>query len=566
MQAGQKFFFSRRSAPRLSLGLRSLCVWITAALSISSVRISGQESPGASKSEVVADAPVDKKPLDIVLLNGTIHVGDGSAPWLGHVGVRDRKIVMLSGDPPPDSVVQIDCTGMVVAPGFIDLHNHSDDSILLRDTRSNINYLLQGCTTVVTGNCGFGPVDVRRYLDQVDAGGAGTHIAHLLPQGSLRAQVMGPSSRSPSDADLKVMRELTETAMKDGAFGISTGLIYIPGTFTTTGELIELARIVALSHGIYASHIRNEGNELLASIDEAIRIGEAAGTSVHISHLKASGRQNWGLMAQALKQIGEARARGLRVTADQYPYTASSTSLDATLLPDWAREGGRARLTERLSDPEISARIREETSRTLETSSRIQLAACKYRQSWTGRSLAEIAEEQQMEIVDLVLEIERNGGASVINFAMSEDDLRMAMPVEWVATASDGGAKIPGPTQPHPRSFGTFPRKIGYYSADQQVLSLSAAIRSASGLPAEILGLTDRGLLKTDSVADIVIFDPASFRDRATFDQPWLPPTGMRYVLVDGQFAVYDGQATGAMAGRAIRKPLTADTASSASE
>jgi N-acyl-D-aspartate/D-glutamate deacylase len=242
-------------------------------------------------------------------------------------------------------------------------------------------------------------------------------------------------------------------------------------------------------------------------------------------------------MRLALQQIQEARDHGQRVTADQYPYIASSTSLDATLLPSWAREGGRQELQKRLENPETAAKIRSEVARTLENSSRIQLASCRHQPRWIGRSLTEIADAMQTETVDVVLEIERNGGAAVVNFAMS-----------------DGGAKISDGSQPHPRSFGTFPRKIGYYAVDQQLLSLSDAVRSATGLPAEILGLTDRGLLAVGKIADVCVFDAASFRDRATFDQPWLPPSGMRYVLVNGQFAVYDGQATGALAGRAIRK------------
>ena len=499
------------------------------------------------------DSP-DVERADIVLTNGIIHPGDGSEPVIGNVAIRAGMIVMVGSEQPPEADISVDCSGLVICPGFIDLHNHSDDPILDRDTRANINYLLQGCTTVVTGNCGSGPVDAAKYFDTIDKQGAGTHIAHLLPQGSLRSEVMGKSGGKPTDEQLNQMRTLAEKSMQDGVFGMSTGLIYIPGTLTETEELIEIARVVAKHNGLYASHIRSEGSELIPSILEAIRIGKEAGLPVHVSHFKATGKTNWGTLRLAVDQIEKARADGLKVTADQYPYTASSTSLEATLLPAWCREGGREELKKRLNDAETASRIRAEVAKTLETSSRIQLASCSLNRSWIGQSIDEIATAQKREVVDVVLEIERNGGASVINFGMHEDDLQMAMPLPWVATASDGGAKVPTSSQPHPRSFGTFPRKIGRYAIEQGVLSLAAAIRSATGLPAEIMGLSDRGLLKKDLVADIAIFDPATFRDRATFDQPYLTPSGIRYVLVAGKFAVYDGQATGVLNGKSIRK------------
>ncbi len=492
---------------------------------------------------------------DIVLLNGLIHPGDGTEPVTGHVAIAEGRILFAGPGEIPEADVSIDCTGLVVAPGFIDLHNHSDEPIQERDTRGNVNYLLQGCTTVVTGNCGMGPVDAGRYLDTIDRNGAGTHVAHLLPHGSLRSEVMGKSAGKPSAEQLQAMRLLTERAMQDGAFGMSTGLIYIPGTLSDTEELIEVAGVVARYGGIYASHIRSEGAELTQSVHEAIRIGEEARLPVHISHLKASGKQYWGTLRLAIDQIEQARSRGMKVTADQYPYAASSTSLEATLLPAWSREGGRSELVNRLRNPETSARIRMEVSRKLETAARIQLASCGYNRRWIGSSLEEIAEKEGREVADIVLDIEQNGGAAVINFGISEEDMQLAMPLAWVATASDGGAKVPGSSQPHPRSFGTFPRKIGRYAIEHQVMSLAAAIRSATGLPAEILGLQDRGRLKKDMVADITVFDPMSFRDHATFDQPYLPSAGVRYVMVAGAFAVYEGQATGVLNGRSLRKP-----------
>lgn len=501
-------------------------------------------------------AAADQALFDIVLCGGTIHGGEGGEPLVANVGIREGRIAGISTDPLRGEL-EIDCAGLVVAPGFVDLHNHSDQPILDRDTRTNANYLLQGCTTIVTGNCGGGHVDVGKYFTELDANGAGTHVAHLLPQGSLRTEVMGSSRREASAAELTKMLELADKAMRDGAFGMSTGLIYVPGTFTPTEELIEIAKVVAKHGGIYASHIRSEGSGLLESIDEAVRIGREAGLPVHISHLKASGKANWGSLRLAIDRIEAARRSDLSVTADQYPYAASSTSLEATLFPAWSRDGGTAGLKKRLEEPETTARIREELVRALADSSRIQIATCAHNRAWIGRSLDEIAAEEGLDAADVALTIQRNGGAAVINFGMSDDDMRLAMPLPWVATASDGGAKVPNSSRPHPRSFGTFPRKIGFYAVAEGLLPLGQAIRSCTSLPAEILGLNDRGRIADGLVADIVVFDPQTFRDHANYENPYLPPSGIRHLLVAGQPAVFEGQVTGVLAGKSLRKSTT---------
>ncbi|MCA9066313.1 MAG: amidohydrolase family protein [Planctomycetaceae bacterium] len=501
----------------------------------------------------VAAQPAEER-CDVLLRGGTVHRGDGSPGVVADVAVRDGRIVAVGAALNMVADQQLDCSGLIVCPGFIDLHNHSDDVITERDTRANINYLMQGCTTVVTGNCGFGPVDTGKYLNAIDKDGAGTNVAHLLPQGSLRSQVMGDVNREARDEELAEMRQLAEQAMIDGAFGMSTGLIYVPGTFTQTPELIEIAKVVGKHQGIYASHIRNEGTELAQSVAEAIEIGAAAGAPVHISHFKASGKDAWGSLRVAVSLIEAAREKGQVVTADQYPYMASSTSLQATLIPTWAREGGRQALLERLQDPETLSRLQKAIAESIPRKGRIQIATFRKNPAYVGKSLEEIAALDGREVVDVVLQIERDGGASVVHFGMQEEEIRSVMPLPWLATASDGGAKVINDSMPHPRSFGTFARKIGRYAIEDDVLSLEAAIRSSSSLPAEILGLSDRGLVDVGKVADLSVFDPQTFRDRATFAEPFLQCAGTRHVLVNGQLAVHDGIPTGRLAGRAVRK------------
>jgi N-acyl-D-amino-acid deacylase len=496
--------------------------------------------------------PID---ADIVLRGGTLHDGTGNAAEAGDVAIRDGRVVAVGRFTTGTVGTELDCKGLVVTPGFIDLHNHSDSQVVDRRTRANVNFLMQGCTTVVTGNCGGGPIDVGAYYDKIDSAGAGTNVIHLLPQGNLRGAVIGNTQRAATPDEIEKMKQLAAKAMQEGAWGMSTGLIYVPSSYANTEELIEIAKVVGEHGGLYASHMRNEGVQILAAVNEALEIGRQGRLPVHISHFKSSGKDSWGLVRRAAEMVEKARTEGMRVTADQYPYIASSTSLEATVIPTWARSGGQKALVARF-DGDESSRLREAVSANLERAdggARIRIARYAKRQDWVGKSIAEIAKSENVAPLEIVESITRNGGAAIVNFGMHEEDVRYIMSIPWVATASDGRAYLPGADRPHPRNYGTFPRKVGYYAQKEKVISLEHALRSSNGLPADILGLTDRGYLREGQAADVVVFDPAEILDAATFEAPHQYGRGIRHVFVNGEPAVFNGTPTGALAGKALR-------------
>jgi len=492
--------------------------------------------------------------VDLLLRGGTLYDGSGTPGVVGDVAVAAGKIVAVGKCPAGKVGRTIDCTGLVVAPGFIDLHTHCDPTGSL-EKRRNLNYLTQGCTTVMTGNCGGGPVDIGAYYDRLDRDGCGTNVLCLVPHGSVRAGAMGGGNRAPTADELQRMQQGVERGMRAGAWGMSTGLIYTPGMFSKTDELIALAAVVARHHGLYVTHLRNEAQDLLPSVHEALRIGRAAGLPVHVSHFKAVGPRSWGSVRQAAAAIDEARAAGQRVTADQYPYIATSTGLSAVLFPATEIPGGLRDFARRMeTDADYRRAVRQVVERRLPDNPRIVIAGCKRHPDWVGKSLEQIAAELNTDQPGAAIRIETDGGASVVRFVLSEQDVRWVMQVPWVATASDGSTMVPGPGgRPHPRNFGTFPRKIGFYAQREHVLPLAQAVRSATGLPADILGLADRGYLRVGAVADLVVFDPATFIDRATFDDPQQYATGVRWLLLAGQAAIADGKPAAALYGRPLR-------------
>lgn len=512
--------------------------------------------------------PID---ADILLVGGTIIDGSGSPGTPGDVAIRRNKIVAVGQFETGHVGRTISCAGLIVAPGFIDLHNHSDSSVTVKDpqtgeskasrsiladaTRSAACYLTQGCTTIVTGNCGGGAVDVDDYYAALEASHPGVNVAHLLPQGALRGRVIGLTRRRPTAEELRAMREHASRAMKAGAWGMSTGLQYVPGSFADVEELGAIAEVVGEWDGFYASHIRDEGDRLIESIQEAIEVGRLGRLPVHISHLKASKRPNWGKVRAAAELIEKVRAEGRRVTADQYPYDASSTSITAMLLPDREREGGTRAVIERLNDPNQLPRLQAIIEKSLEARGRIMVASCPKHPTWVGRMIRDVAADEQREPVEVALDILRSGSEQGVSFSMDDRDVRYVMTLPWAATASDGSTKIDNGTRPHPRSYGTFPRRIGRFAIEESTVPVELAIRSASGLPADILGLSDRGYLRPGYIADIAVFDPDTFRDHATFQSPFEFSTGVRCVLVNGQLAIDEGELAITNAGLALRKP-----------
>lgn len=494
---------------------------------------------------------------DVVVRGATLIDGSGSAGVVGDVAIRGERIEAVGRFTVAGKPRILDGEGLVVAPGFIDLHTHSDNPLQRSATRANRCYLHQGVTTVVTGNCGSGPVDVAKYFHTLESGKIGTNVIHQVPHNNVRDQVMKNANRAPTADELRQMEDLVDRGKKDGAWGLSTGLIYNPGTYSKMDELIALARVAARHGGFYASHIREEGTGVLTAINEALTIGREAGLPVHISHLKASGRRAWGLAADEIALIEKARKSGQAVSADQYPYIASSTSLKATLIPTSFREGSQKEYVARLKDEEQLARLRPLVEKGLERTQGgkdIRIARYSPKPAWQGKNLVAIAELEKKPAAEIVLEIERHGGAQIVSFSMNEEDVRLIMRQTFVSTASDGASMLPSSdTVPHPRSYGCFPRKIGRYAIEDKVLSLEQAIRSASGLPADILHLPERGYLKAGYYADVVVFDPKTFRDTATFDKPHQYATGVRYLFVNGQLAIDDGKFAEVLAGKVLR-------------
>jgi N-acyl-D-amino-acid deacylase len=498
---------------------------------------------------------------DLVLRNGRIVDGTGSPWYRADIAIRGDEIARIAPSITEPAGRVIDVAGQVIAPGFIDIHTHARRGIFDRPTADN--YVRQGVTTLVEGPDGSSPVPLAPFLARLDSLPKSVNIASFIGQGSVRNAVMGDVDRRATPDELQRMRDLVEQGMKAGAFGLSTGLFYVPGTFTPTEEVIELAKVAGRFGGIHISHMRNEAAGVVTSVEETIRIGEEGGLPTQVTHHKIIGPGYWGRSTETLRLIEGARARGVDATIDQYPYTASSTSVHAALLPAWALEGGMERARARLRDRATRARIRAESAQIIRLErgggdpKNVVIARCEWDASLSGKNLGEVARLRGMEptienAAEAALWITERGGCQGIFHAIDENDLQRILRHPATMIASDGEIPEPGRGHPHPRSYGTFARVLGEYAREKQTLTLEEAVRKMSSYPAQRLGLVDRGVLRPGMKADIAVFDPARVRDHATFEQPHQYAEGFSFVLVNGQVVFEDGRMTAVRSGRVL--------------
>ena len=458
----------------------------------------------------------------------------------------------------------IDAGGRVVAPGFIDLHTHARRGIFEVPTADN--YVRQGVTTLIEGPDGSSPFPIKPFLDRIAAMRITPNFGLFVGQGTIRSEVVGLVNRKATEPEIEKMRGMVQAGMEDGAFGLSSGLFYVPGTFTPTAEVIELAKVAGRMGGIYISHMRDEANGVVDSVKETIEIGEKGGLPTQVTHHKVIGKANWGRAVDTLKLIDDARARGVDATLDQYPYTASSTSIQAALMPAYALEGGREAVLERLRAAAMRSELKKETARILREErgggdpNNVQLARCDWDHSLDGKRLGDVTKGRGFEptidnAADTVFWIVEKGGCSGIFHAIDEQDLQRILRHPATMIGSDGEIPIFGQANPHPRSYGTFVRVLGRYARDLKTITLEDAVRKMSAFPAQRIGLADRGVLREGLKADIAIFDPATVADRATFEQPHQYAVGVSQVIVNGQVVFEDGKMTASRPGRVLYGP-----------
>ena len=520
---------------------------------------------------------------DLILRGGTLYDGLGGEGRRQDIAVTGDTITGL-GDLSQESAGRVlDVTGLAVTPGFIDIHTHSDFSLLInRPMRSSV---AQGVTTELVGNCGtsIGLVTagenfaqerrwaerggtlldwsrMSKYLARVEDGGLGGNVATLAGHGTIRKAVLGFEDRVPTAAELSRMQAMLSEALADGAVGLSTGLEYLPGGHAQHEEVAALAAVAHEAGGFYATHIRNEGDTLVESIAEALRVAEATGVPLQLSHHKSEGRANWGKPQTTLPMMARARAAGLDVLTDQYPYTAFMTGLSVILLPHWAKEGAMEDMLARLRDPGDRARILAGIAGEPWDWNTVQIGIARTRREAQGMTLAALGASEGKTPAESALDLllDEEGWVAAVHFAMSEEDVEFILSDPHTMIGSDGVANDPASEmaedKTHPRTYGTYPRVLARYVRDREILSLGEAIRRMTSLPARRLGLTDRGVLQVGAKADITVFDPKAVQDAATFDDPHRFPVGIPHVVVNGRLALENGVQTDVLSGRVLRR------------
>ena len=503
-------------------------------------------------------------PFDVLIQNGRVMDGSGN-PWLrANVGIRGGRIAAIGVLANARAARVIDAADRLVTPGFIDVHSHAAEGLTRAPLRQAQPVIAQGVTTVVVNPDGGGPLDLAGQRAALEKGGIGPNVALLIGHASVRRAVIGGTNRQPTAAELEKMRDLVRQGMADGAFGLSSGLFYTPGSYSKTEEVIELTRAAAERGGLYTSHIRDEGNYnigVIAAVQEVIRIAEEAKTIGVVSHVKALGPDNWGLANAITQRIDVARARGVQVFTDQYAYEASSTSLRAALLPD----GVEAPAVEHLLKPDAmtaeqkvvfqkAVEIGTENLRRRGGPASVLIASYRADSSLEGKTLEQIADARKQPPVRVALEMIARGAPSIVSFNMWDADIVHLMRQPYTMTSSDGGLGLPTEGKPHPRNYGAFARKLALYVRDRGAVSLEHAIRSMTSLPASVFGMHDRGVLREGAAADVLVFDPAKVVEKSTYVDPHHHAEGMSYVLVNGVIVVDNGKFTDKLPGKVLRK------------
>jgi N-acyl-D-amino-acid deacylase len=599
-------------------------VTLIAAAAVSGAVIAGvpltpsARSHAHSTAQSAARSTLQSISYDLLIRGARIVDGTGSPWYRGDVAVTGDTIARVAPSIEGSARRTIDGSGLVVAPGFIDIHTHARRGIFEVPTAEN--YVRQGVTTLMEGPDGSSPLPLKPFLDKLTALKTSVNIGSFVGQGSIRGQVIGEGDRAATPADIERMTQLVEQGMRDGAFGLSSGLFYVPGSFATTEEVTALARVAGRHGGIYISHMREEASKVVDSVKETIAIGEQGGLPTQVTHHKVIGATNWGRSVDTLRAIDEARARGVDATIDQYPYTASSTSVQAALLPRWAQEGGRERILERLRDPATRAKIRAESAEIIRTErgggdpKNVQLASCGFDRTLAGKTLADIVRmrggdasatpasaapparratadsaaksgratsagsgagqaPQNKErppslgeggsggmgrAAEAALWLVEQGGCQGVFHAIGEEDLIRILRHPATMIASDGEVPIFGRDMPHPRSYGTFARVLGVYVREKQAITLEDAVRKMTSFPAQRLSLADRGVIRPGLRADLVLFDAARIRDAATFERPHQYAEGVSLVIVNGEVIYEQGAMTAARPGRILLGPAAA--------